>query len=148
MGQKGNELLEEFAALFNEAILVANAGYCFTENLLFIPAPQWKGWKNIFDEGIVGHFARWEIFFPRGEEFWWVFLRITWPSVTQIVLGFTYPAENMLLEKILSQRRLVLIDLPLHGGQLNPLSRGIIVDDIPEDLPRMIGIEDGPVAIH
>jgi len=150
MLKEDNESLSELASRLREAKVLKDTGYYLTENLLFIPVPQWEGWKRIesADEGTVDHFARWEVFFPPGEDYWWVFLRMTWPSIAQIVLGFLYPTEHGLLEKVLLHRRLALVDLPLLEGQLNPLSRGIIIHDIPVDLLRVIGIENGPVAVH
>jgi hypothetical protein len=145
-----NESLGELASRLREAIVLKETGYYLAENLLFIPVPQWEGWKQIesANEGTVDHFARWEVFFPPGEKRWWVFLRITWPSIAQIVLGFLYPNEQSLLEKIFLHRHLALVDLPLLAGQLNPLSRGIIIHDIPTDLLRAIGIEPGPITVH
>ena len=67
--------------------------FLLTKGLLFIPVPEWEGWKYFRSETSesLDHFARWEVFFyPRGEGFW-IFLRITWPSVSQILLGFMYP---------------------------------------------------------
>ncbi len=144
-----NEPSGDLASRLGEAMFLKDSGYYLTENLLFIPVPQWEGWKRIelADEGTIDHFARWEVFFP-SEEYWWVFLRITWASIGQIVLGFLYPPEQGLLEKILLHRRLALVDLPLLEGQLNPLSRGIVIDDIPGYLLRVIGIDHGQIAVH
>ena len=149
MLKEGNESLGDLASRLQEALVLKDTGYYLAENLLFIPVPQWEGWKQIesADEGTIDHFARWEVFFS-SEENWWVFLRITWPSMPQIVLGFLYQPEHGILQKILLHRRLALVDLPLVEGQLNPLSRGIIIDDIPGDLLRVIGIENGAVAVH
>ena len=145
-----NESLGELASRLREAIVLKDTGYYLVETLLFIPLPQWEGWKRTesADEETVDHFARWEVFFPPGEERWWVFLRVTWPSIAQIVLGFLYPNEQSLLEKILLSRCLALVDLPLIDGQLNPLSRGIIIHDIPTELLSAIGIEPGPITVH
>jgi len=149
MANGSNESLGELASRLREAIVLRDAGYYLTENLLFIAVPQWEGWTRIesADEETVDHFARWEVFFA-AEEYWWVFLRITWPSIAQMVLGFLYPSDHALLEKILLHRRLALIDLPLLEGQLNPLSCGMIIQDIPRDPLGAIGIEPGPVAVH
>ncbi len=149
MVKSGNESSGELASRLPEAMVLKDTGYYLAESLLFIPLPQWEGWKKIeaAGKGTVDHFARWEIFFPT-EEYWWVFLRITWASTAQIVLGFLYPAEHGLLEKIVLHRRLALVDLPLLEGQLNPLSRGVLIHDIPTDLLRIIGIGDSQITVH
>jgi hypothetical protein len=80
----------------------------------------------------------------------WIFLRITWPSVTQILLGFVYPDDRKLLEEIVLHRRLALLDQPLSEGQLNPLSSGIIIHDIPTDVLEAFGtgLNHGKNTIH
>jgi len=141
----GNESFGELASRLREAVVLKDTGYFLTESLLFICIPGWQGWKKFepASEETVDHFARWEIFFPPGIESWWIFLRITWPSMTDILLGFVYPADDRILEQIVLHRCLALIDLPLMGGQPNPLSKGIMVDDIPADTLRVIGIGPG-----
>jgi hypothetical protein len=132
----------ELASRLHEAVALKNAGFFLTQGLLFIAVPEWEGWKYINHEKYesVDHFARWEAFFyPRGERFW-IFLRITWPSLTQILLSFIYPDDRKLLEEIILHRRLALLDHPLLGGRPHPLSSGILVDDIPTDLPEVFGI--------
>jgi hypothetical protein len=142
----------DLASRLHEAVVLKNAGFSIVEGLLFIPVPGWEGWKCISPEKYesVDHFARWELFFyPRGERFW-IFLRITWPSLTQILLSFIYPDDRKLLEEIVSHRRLALLDRPLLNGHLNPLSSGIIVDDIPTDVMAVfgIGVDHGKITIH
>jgi len=125
-----------------EAVALRNTGFFLTEGLLFISVPEWEGWQYISHEKYesLDHFARWQVFFyPRAERFW-IFLRITWPSVTEIVLGFVYPDEGKLLEEIVLHRRLALLDHPLLEGRPHPLSSGILVEDIPTDLPEVFGI--------
>ncbi len=135
-----------------EAAALRNIGYFLAEGLLFISVLEWEGWKYFRSEtsSSLDHFARWEVFFyPRVERFW-IFLRITWPSFTQIVLSFVYPDDRKLLEEIILHRRLALLDQPLLNGQLNPLSSGIIVDDIPTDVLKVfsIGFDHGKNTIH
>jgi len=145
MVENSNDSLGELASRLKDAMFLKDAGYYFIEDSLFIPVPQWEGWKQIesANEGTMDHFARWEIFFPPGEERWWVFLRITWPSITQILLGFVYPDDDKILEEIALHRRLALLDLPLMGGQPHPSSKGVMVHDIPTDVLRVIGIGPG-----
>ncbi len=130
------------ASRLKESVVLKNTAFFLTGGLLFIPVPEWEGWRYI-NHGkyeSVGHFARWEVFFyPRGERLW-IFLRITWPSLTQILLSFIYPDDRKLLEEIVSHRRLALLDRPLLNGQLNPSSTGIVVDDIPTDVLKAFGI--------
>jgi hypothetical protein len=140
------------ASRLQEAVALKNTGFFLTEGLLFISVPEWEGWQYISHEKYesLDHFARWEVFFyPRSERFW-IFLRITWPSFTQIVLSFVYPDDRKLLEEIFLHRRLALLDQPLLNGQLNPLSSGIIVDDIPTDVLKVfsIGFDHGKNTIH
>jgi hypothetical protein len=141
-----------FVSRVQEAAVLKNIGFFLTEGLLFISVPEWEGWQYIRHEKYesLDHFARWEVFFyPRGERLW-IFLRITWPSLTQILLSFTYPDDRKLLEEIILHRRLALLDQPLLNGQLNPLSRGIIVDDIPTDVLEVfnIGVNHGKNTIQ
>ena len=98
----------------------------------------------------MNHLARWEVFFHPTSERLWFFLRVTWLSLTQILLSFTYPDDCKLLEEIILHRRLALLDRPLLNGQLNPLSSGIIVDDIPIDVLAVfgIGVDHGKNTIH
>lgn len=142
----------ELASRLHEAVALKNAGFFLTQGLLFIAVPEWKGWQYINHEkyGSMDHFARWECFFHPRDERLWVFLRITWPSLTQILLSFTYPDDRKLLEEIVSRRRLVLLDPPLLNGRLNPLSSGVIVDDIPVDVLEVfsIGFDHGKNTIH
>jgi len=147
-----DESVDGLASRLEDAVVPKNTGFYLTGELLYIPVPGWEGWKYISHEKdeSVDHFARWEVFFyPRGERLW-IFLRITWPSLTQILLGFIYPDDRKLLEEIVSHRRLALLDHPLLNGQLNPLSRGIIVDDIPTDVLEVfnIGVNHGKNTIH
>ena len=143
---------ESLASRLQDAMVAKNTGFFIVEGLLFISVPEWEGWKYINHEKYesVDHFARWEVFFyPRGERFW-IFLRISWPSVAQILLGFIYPDDRKLLEEIVLHRHLALLDQPLLNGQLNPLSRGIIVDDIPTDVLEVfnIGVNHGKNTIQ
>ena len=131
-----------FASRLQDAMVPKNTGFFLVEGLLFISVPEWEGWKYINHEKYesVDHFARWEVFFfPRGERFW-IFLRISWPSLTQILLSFIYPEDRKLLEEIVSHRRLALLDHPLIESGPHPLSNGILVEDIPTDLPEVFGI--------
>jgi hypothetical protein len=111
--------------------------------MLFIPVPEWEGWKHIKPvmHESIDHFARWEFFFRLMDERLWIFLRITWPSLTQILLGFVYPDDRKLLEEIAFYHRLALGDLPLLEGKPHPLSKGIIVHNIPVDLLKAFWVE-------
>jgi len=135
----------DLTSRLHEAVVLKNAGFFIVEGLLFIPVPEWEGWKYINHEKYesVDHFARWEFFFYPKSEPLWIFLRITWPSVTQILLGFVYPDDRKLLEEIVLHRRLALLDRPLIEGRPHPLPSGILVDDIPTDLPEVFGIGFG-----
>lgn len=95
------------------------------EDLLFIPVPGWEGWELILPEKgeSMDHLARWEFYFYPKEERGWVFLRITWPSISEIVLGFIYPDDRRILEEIAVHRRLALTDQPLIEGQPHPSPR-------------------------
>jgi hypothetical protein len=130
------------ASRLQEAVVLKNTEFFLAEGLPFVSVPEWDGWKYINHEKneSVDHFARWEVFlYPRGERFW-IFLRITSPSLTQILLGFIYPDDRKLLEDIMLHRRLALLDHPLLEGRPHPQSTGILVDDIPTDLPEVFGI--------
>jgi hypothetical protein len=142
----------ELASRLHEAVALKNAGFFLTQGLLFIAVPEWKGWQYINHEKYesMDHFARWECFFhPRNERLW-IFLRITWPSLTQILLSFIYPDDRKLLEEIVLHHRLALLDRPLTKGLPHPLSSGILIDDIPVDVPMVFGIgfEDGKKSIN
>jgi hypothetical protein len=125
-----------------EPVFIKHSGFFLTEGLLFIPIPEWEGWKRIdFEKGeSIDHFSRWEFYFHSKNGQAWVFLRITWPSISQIVLGFIYPDDRVILEMIASYRRLALMDHSLIGNLPNPLARGIIIDDIPVDLLKVFDI--------
>lgn len=113
------------------------------EDLLFIPVPEWEGWELIQPgkKEFIDHLVRWEFYFyPKGER-GWVFLRITWPSISEIVLGFIYPDDLRILEEIAMHRRLALTDQPLIEGQPHPFSKGVVVNDIPVDLLKVFGID-------
>jgi hypothetical protein len=112
------------------------------EDLLFIPVPGWEGWESILPKKreSMDHLARWEFYFYPKEERGWVFLRITWPSVSQIVLGFVYPDDRKILETIASHRRLALIDHSLIGNLHHPLARVIIINDISVELLKVFDI--------
>jgi len=141
------------ASRLQEAVALKNIGYFLAEGLLFIPVPEWEGWKYLRSETSesLDHFARWEVFFyPRDERFW-IFLRITWPSITQILLGFIYPDDRKLLEEVALQKDLALLDQPLlNNGEPNPLSNGVIVHDIPIDVLEVFGIgfDHGKNTLH
>jgi hypothetical protein len=122
-----------------EPVLIKHSGFFLAEGLLFIPVPEWEGWKCIdLKRGQpIDHFARWEFYFHPKNGHAWVFLRITWPSVSHIVLGFVYPDDRRILEMIASCRRLALMDHALIRNLPNPLARGIIIDDIPVDLLKV-----------
>lgn len=142
VNESSNKSTEELAFRLQEAVVLKNTGVFLIEGLLFISVPEWEGWKYISHEKYesVDHVARWEVFFyPKGERYW-IFLRITWPSLTQILLGFIYPDDRKILEVIVSHRRLALLDRPLFEGRPHPLSSGILVDDIPTDIPKVFGI--------
>jgi len=125
-----------------EPMFIKHSGFFLTEDLLFIPVPEWEGWKCIdFEKGEpIDHFIRWEFYFHPRNGHGWIFLRVTWPSVSQIVLGFVYPDDRKILEMIASNRRLALMDHSLIGNLPHPLARGIIIDDIPVDLLRVFEI--------
>ena len=126
-----------------KTVLVKNSDFLLTENLLFIPVPGWEGWESIQPEKreSMDHLARWEFYFYPKEERGWIFLRITWPSVSQIVLGFIYPDDRRIIERIALQRRLALTDQPLIEGQPHASSKGVVVNDIPVDLLKVFGID-------
>ena len=112
------------------------------EDLLFIPVPGWEGWELIQPEKreSMDHLARWEFYFHTKEQRGWIFLRITWPSVSQIVLGFVYPDDRKILETIASHRRLALMDHSLIGNLPHSSARVIIINDIPVDLLKVFDI--------
>ena len=112
-------------------------------DLLFIAVPGWEGWESVQPEKreSMDHLARWEFYFYPKEERSWIFLRTTWPSVSQIVLGFIYPDDHRILEEIALHRRLALTDQPLIEGRPDPLSKGVLVNDIPVDLLKVFGID-------
>ena len=144
--ESSDELHTRLAFLLEETVHLKHSGFFLTEGLLFIPVPEWEGWKCIdFQKGEpIDHFVRWEFYFhPRNGQ-GWIFLRIVWPSVSQMVLGFVYPDERKILETIASYRRLALIDHALMGNLPHPLTKGIIIDDIPVDLLKVfeIGFSD------
>lgn len=123
--------------------MLRNTGFLLTEDLLFIPVPGWEGWGLIQPEKreSMDHLARWEFYLHPREQRGWIFLWITWPSVSQIVLGFVYPDDRKILEMIASHRRLALIDHSLIGNLQHPLARVIIINDIPVDLLNVFGID-------
>jgi hypothetical protein len=125
-----------------KAVLLKNSDFLLTEDLLFIPVPNWEGWELILPRKMesMDHLARWEFYLYPKEERGWVFLRITWPSVSEIVLGFIYPEDRRILEKIALHRQLALTDQPLIEGQPYPFSKGVVVNDIPVDLLKVFGI--------
>jgi len=136
------ESYNELGSRLREAVVLKKAGFFLTEDLLLIPVPNWEGWEQIGPHicESINHFAHWEFFFhPRDANFW-IFLRITWPSVTQILLGFVYPDDRRLLDEIALYHRLSLVDLPLLEGRPHPLSKGIMVNNIPTDLLGVFGI--------
>jgi len=152
LNESSDKSNDGLASRLQEAVVLKNTGFFLAEGLPFISVPEWEGWKYINHEKheSVDHFARWEVFFyPRGERFW-IFLRITWPSVTQILLGFVYPDDRKILEEIVLHRRLALLDHPLLEDRPHPLSSGILIDDIPVDVPMIFGIgfEDGKKSIN
>jgi hypothetical protein len=122
--------------------LFRNTGFLLKDDLLFIPVPGWEGWELIQPEKreSMDHMARWEFYFHPKEQRGWIFLRITWPSVSQIVLGFVYPDDRKLLEMIASHRRLALIDHSLIGNLHHPLARVFIINDIPVELLKVFDI--------
>jgi hypothetical protein len=125
-----------------EPVFIKHSGFFLAGGLLFIPVPEWEGWKCIdLRKGQpIDHFARWEFYFHPRNGHAWVFLRITWPSISQIVLGFIYADDRTLLEMIASYRRLALMDHSLIGNLPHPLARGIIIDDIPVELLKVFEI--------
>jgi len=135
-----------------EAAVLKNIDYFLAEGLLFIPVPEWEGWKYLRSETSesLDHFARWEVFFYSRDERFWIFLRITWSPVTQILLGFIYPDDRKLLEEIALHKDLALLDQPLLNGEPHPLSNGVIVHDIPTDVLEVFGIgfNDGKNTLH
>ncbi len=142
VNESSDKLDDAFTSRLQDAVVPKNTGFYLTGELLFVTVPGWEGWKYISHEKYesVDHFARWEVFFyPRGGRFW-IFLRITWPSLSQILLGFIYPDDRKLLEEIVLHHRLALLDRPLIEGRPHPLSSGVLVDDIPTDIPKVFGI--------
>ncbi len=152
VNESWDKLDDAFASRLQDAVVPKNTGFYLTGELLYIPVPGWEGWKYISHEKYqsVDHVARWEVFFyPKGERFW-IFLRITWPSLTQMLPSFIYPDDRKLLEEIVLHRRLALLDHPLTDDLPHPLSSGILIDDIPIDLPKVFGIgsENGEKSIN
>jgi len=96
----------------HEPVFIEHSGFFLAEGLLFIPVPEWEGWKCIdLKKGEpIDHFARWKFYFPPRNKHAWFFLPITWPSVSHVVLGFVYPDDRRILEMIASRRRLALVD--------------------------------------
>jgi len=135
-----------------EAFLIRYSGFFLYDGVIFIPVPEWEGWRHVDLElrEPSHHLARWEMFPHPGSECFWLFLRITWPSVPRILLGFLHPDDLRPLEAIASYRRLALMDRPLHDGAPHPFSSGIMVHDIPADVPGAFGIGpgDGATTIH
>ena len=130
------------ASQIKEAIFLRDTDYLLTETMVFIPVPDWPGWKIFeeMDDGKVDYIARWEVYFPSDRDCWLIFLRITWPAVAQILLGFISPAEDKILEQIFSHRQIMLLDFPLSEGRPNSLSKGILIHNIPTETLKMIGI--------
>ena len=130
-------------SLIRKTVFLKDSNFFSPEDLLFIPVPGWEGWKCIdFEKGEpVDHFVRWEFYFhPRNGDVW-IFIRIAWPSVSKIVLGFVYPDDRKILEVIALYRCLALVDHSLIGNLPHPLARGIIINDIPVDFPKIFGID-------
>lgn len=143
---------ESLVSRLRDAMVPKNTGFFMGEGLLFISVPEWEGWQYINHEKYesVDHFARWEVFFyPKGERFW-IFLRITWASLTPILLGFVYPDDRKLLQEIVLHHHLALFDRPLIKGLPHPLSCGILIDGIPVDVPMVFGVgsENGKKTIN
>jgi len=126
-----------------EVVFIKHSGFFLAEGLLFIPVPSWEGWKLIKPRKMesIDHRARWEFYFYPKEERGWIFLRVTWPSVSEIVLGFIYPDDRRILEKIALHRRLALTDQRLIEGLPRPFCRGAVVNDIPVDFLKVFGID-------
>lgn len=144
MQEEVHHLQNELASRLQSALILKKTGVFLAKGLLFISVPKWAGWKHMESEmeKTVDHFARWEFFFLPDEGLW-VFLRITWVSIPQILLAFFYPDDYELLEEIALHRRLALLDLPLLEGQPDPLSKGVLVHNIPVDLLRVLDIGSG-----
>jgi hypothetical protein len=126
-----------------EPVFIKHSGFFLAGDLLFIPVPEWEGWGLIQPEKreSMDHRARWEFYFYPKEEREWIFLRITWPLVPEIVLGFIYPEDRRILEEIALKRCLALIDRPLVEGWPQAFSKGVVVNDIPVDLLKVFGID-------
>jgi len=126
-----------------KAALFKDSDFLPTGDLLLIPVPEWEGWRLIQPEKreSMDHRTRWEFYFYPKEERGWIFLRITWSLVPEIVLGFIYPEDRRILEEIALKRRLALIDRPLVEGWPHAFSKGVVVNDIPIDLLKVFGID-------
>ena len=144
MPEEVHHLQDGLAFRLQEALFLKKTGCFLAKGLLFIPVPEWAGWKHLRSEleNTVDHIARWEFFFLPDEGVW-VFLRITWVSISQILLAFFYPDDYELLAEIALHGRLALLDLPLLEGQPDPLSKGVLVHNIPVDLLRVLDIGSG-----
>lgn len=44
------KLNSDLASRLHEAVVLKNAGFFIVEGLLFIPVPEWEGWKYINHE--------------------------------------------------------------------------------------------------
>jgi len=129
--------LSELDACIKDPVSVAKTGAFYTGDFLCIPLPRWEGWKQ-FDctrEQTFGHVARWEIYFTTGDEQFTIILRVTWPALAEVVLEFLYPDDRLLVSLIVRHRYIALLDRKLRDGEPDPCSHGIMVEEIPCDLP-------------
>lgn len=124
------------------AVRVAEAGFSCASGLLCVAVPDWQGWKELdfTREQTFGHLARWEIYFTSGTEEFTAILRVTWPSLTEILLKFIYPDDRGLVSVIARQGCIALLDRQLRNGQPDPRSRGMMLEQIPSDLPDLFGL--------
>lgn len=63
MSKEVNEPQGELDSRLREAVILKKAGFFLTEGMLFIPVPEWEGWKHIRPvmRESIDHFARWKI---------------------------------------------------------------------------------------
>lgn len=132
-----------FDSCIRDAVRVAETGYCYTRGLLCVSVPDWQGWNQIdfTREQTFGHLARWEIYFVSGTKELTTILRLTWPSLTGLLLKFIYPDDRGIVSMITRGGRIALLDRPLRNGEPDPFSRGMMLEQIPSDPPEWLGLD-------
>jgi hypothetical protein len=135
--------LSELDACIKDPFSVAKTGAFYTGDLLCIPLPGWEGWRqtDYTRKRTFGHVARWEIYFTTGAEQFTIILRVTWPLLAEVLLEFLYPDDRLLVSLIVRHRCIALLDRELLDGEPDPRSYGIMVEEIPCDLPVWFGLD-------